>query len=136
MNLPDEEITKFKITGLISRSTRGMYSEQGFIILMLQHFLIIPFVFIAITIEIAFIDKIFAALFATFTIIISIILILRLKQITDIYFKAKKTYGKLNVLFMSKITNLANNIPFKKHETEDEFKKACDDSYDNNIQNQ
>ena len=136
MNLPDEEITKFKITGLISRSTRGMYSEQGFIILMLQHFLIIPFVFIAITIEIAFIDKIFAALFATFTIIISIILILRLKQITDIYFKAKKTYGKLNVLFMSKITNLANNIPFKKHETEDEFKKACDDSYDKNIKYQ
>ncbi len=121
---------------MISRSTRGMYSEQGFIILMLQHFLIIPFVFIGITVEIAFIDKIFATLFAAFTITVSIILILRLNQITEIYFKAKKTYGKLNVLFMSKITNLANNIPFKKHEDRNEFKKACDDSYDKNIKYQ
>ena len=121
---------------MISRSTRGMYSEQGFIILMLQHFLIIPFVFIGITVEIAFIDKIFATLFAAFTITVSIILILRLNQITEIYFKTKKTYGKLNVLFMSKITNLANNIPFKKHEDRNEFKKACDDSYDKNIKYQ
>ena len=136
MNLPDEEINKFKITGLISRSTRGMYSEQGFIILMLQHFLIIPFVFMGITIEIAFIDRIFAALFAIFTIILTLILILRLKQITEIYFKAKKTYGKLNVLFMSKITNLVNNIPFKKHEARNEFEKACEDSYDKNIKYQ
>lgn len=136
MNLPDEEINKFQITGLISRSTRGMYSEQGFIILMIQHFIIIPFVFIGITIEIAFIDRIFATLFATFTIILTIILILRLKQITELYFKAKKTYGKINILFMSKITNLANNIPFKKYEAADEFEKACEDSYDKNIKYQ
>lgn len=136
MNLPDEEINKFKITGLISRSTRGMYSEQGFIILMIQHFIIIPFVFIGITIEIAFIDRIFAVLFAVFTIIVTIILILRLKKIIEIYFKAKKTYGKLNMLFMSKITNLVNNIPFKKHEAKNEFEKACEDSYDKNIKYQ
>ena len=136
MNLPDEEINKFKITGLITRSTRGIYSEQGFIILMIQHFIIIPFVFIGITIEISYIDRIFAALFATFTIILTIILILRLKQITEIYFKAKKTYGKLNTLFMSKITNLTNNIPFKKHESRNEFEKACEDSYDKNIKYQ
>lgn len=29
MNLPDDEISKFKVTGLITRSTRGIYSEQG-----------------------------------------------------------------------------------------------------------
>ena len=136
MNLPDEEINKFKITGLISRSSRGIYSEQGFIILMIQHFIIIPFVFIGITIEIALIDSVFAVLFATFIVILAIILILRLKQITEIYFKAKKTYGKLNMLFMSKITNLTNNIPFKKHEAANEFEKACEDSYDKNIKYQ
>lgn len=128
MNLPNEELNKFKITGLITRSTRGVFSEQGFIILMLEHFLIIPFVFVAIVIEIAFIDKIFAGLFATFTIILSLILIFRLKQITKIYFKAKKTYGKLNTLFLSKINNLISNAPFKKQESRDEFKKACEDS--------
>ena len=32
MNLPDEEIANFKISGLTTRSTRGMSSEQGFIV--------------------------------------------------------------------------------------------------------
>ena len=31
MNLPDEEVNKFKISGLVTRSNRGMASEQGFI---------------------------------------------------------------------------------------------------------
>lgn len=136
MNLPDEELNKFKITGLITRSTRGVFSEQGFIILMLEHFLIIPFVFIAVVIEIAFIDKTFAGLFAIFIIILSVILIFRLKQITKIYFKAKKTYGKLNTLFLSKINNLVNNTPFKKQESKNEFKKACEYSYEKNIKYQ
>ena len=35
MNLPDEEIAKFKISGLVTRSTRGMSSEQGFIVIIL-----------------------------------------------------------------------------------------------------
>lgn len=114
MNLPDDEINKFKITGLITRSTRGMYSEQGFIMLLLKNFIIIPVVFISIIFEIAMIDRPFAALFATVTIIFTIILILKLNKITEIFFKAKKTYGKLNILFLTKINNIANNIPFKK----------------------
>ena len=125
MNLPDDEINKFKITGLITRSTRGIFSEQGFIMLMLKHFIIIPFVFISIVFQIALIDQTFATLFATFIIVLTIILILRLKQITKIYFKAKKTYGKLNLLFLSKINNITNNISFKKEETNAEFENAC-----------
>lgn len=57
MNLPDDEISKFKITGLITRSTRGIYSEQGFIMLLLKHLIIIPFVFIGIVFEISLVDK-------------------------------------------------------------------------------
>ena len=136
MNLPDDEINKFKITGLITRSTRGIYSEQGFIMLLLKHFIIIPFVFIGIVFEISLIDKTFAALFAAVIIILTIILILRLKQITEIFFKAKKTYGKLNLLFLSKINNITNNIPFKKEEYRAEFEKACEDSYNKNIEYQ
>ena len=133
MNLPDGEIDKFKITGLITRSTRGIYSEQVFITVFLKNFLIIPFVFIGIVIEIALIDAIFAAVFAAVIIIMFLILIFKLKQVTAIYFKAKGTYGKLNALFLSKINNLANNIPFKKQKASDEFEKACEDSYDKNI---
>lgn len=123
MNLPDDEISKFKITGLITRSTRGIFSEQGFIMLILKHFIIIPFVFIGIVFEISLIDKTFAVLFATVIIILTIILILRLNQITEIFFKAKKTYGKLNLLFLSKISNITNNIPFKKRNTALNLKK-------------
>ncbi|WP_298500679.1 ABC transporter transmembrane domain-containing protein [uncultured Methanobrevibacter sp.] len=133
MNLPDEEINKFKITGLITRSTRGIYSEQGFLIIILKQFIVIPFVFIAIVVEIALIDMTFAALFATVILILTAIIILRLKQLTQIYFKAKKTYGKINQLFFNKISNIANGIPFKRQEAHCEFEKACEDSYNKNI---
>ena len=133
MNLPDEEIDKFKITGLITRSTRGMFSEQGFIILILRHLIVIPFVFIGVVIEIALIDATFAALFAAAIIILAIILALRIKQITEIYFRAKKTYGKLNQLFFSKISNVSHKIPFKKQEAHEEFEKACENSYEKNM---
>lgn len=136
MNLPDDEVNKFKISGLITRSTRGIYSEQGFIKMIMEHLLIIPFVFIGIVFEIAFIDRIFAVLFAAGIILITIILILRLKQLTEIFFKAKKTYGKINLLFLSKINNIVNNIPFNKRELNNDFKKACNDSYDKNIKYQ
>lgn len=133
MNLPDEEINKFKITGLISRSTRGLFTEQRFLMLILEHLLIIPFVFIGVVIEIAWIDVNFAGLFAALVIITSIILILKLKQATALYFKAKKTYGRLNLLFLSKINNLADNVRLNKGESIDEFEEACNDSYDKNI---
>lgn len=133
MNLPDEEIGKFKVTGLITRSTRGMFSEQGFIILILRHLIVIPFVFMGVVIEIALIDATFATLFAAAIIMLAIILALRIKQITEIYFKAKETYGKLNQLFFSKISNISHKIPFKKQEAHDEFEKACENSYEKNM---
>ena len=133
MNLPDEEISKFKITGLITRSTRGVYSEQGFIMMMLKQVIIIPFVFIGVVIEIALIDGIFAGVFAAVIIIMTLVLVFKLRQVTEIFFKAKKTYGRLNLLFLSKISNLANSVPFKKQESRNEFEEACKDSYDKNI---
>ena len=133
MNLPDEEMEKFKITGLITRSTRGIYSEEGFITYSLKNLLIIPVVFIAVVFEIALIDGLFAAVFAIFIIILGIILIFKMRQVTDLFFKAKKTYGKLNALFFSKIINLVNKTPFNKQDARNEFKKACNNSYDKNI---
>ena len=136
MNLPDGEIDKFKISGLISRSTRGVYSEQRFIMLMLDHFFIIPSVFLAVVIEIALIDRFFAVYFAAIVIALSIFLIFKFKQLIAIYAEAKKTYGAINSSFLSKITALADNVPFKKQEFHEEFEKACNDSYDKNIRYQ
>ena len=133
MNLPDEEIDKFKISGLVTRSTRGMSSEQGFIVIILEQLMLIPLTLIVILYEIALIDGTYALFFLTFVGILAAILILRMKQIIEIFFRAKKTYGKLNLLFLSKITNIANKIPFKKQEWEAEFEKACENSYDKNV---
>ncbi|WP_405294666.1 ABC transporter transmembrane domain-containing protein, partial [Methanobrevibacter sp.] len=130
MNLSDEEIGKFKLTALITWSTRSMSIEQGFIVMVLEQLMLIPFTFIAILYEIALIDGTYALFFLGFISILAGILFWRLKQFSEIFFKIKKTYGKLNRLLLSKITNIANKIPFNKPEAEAEFEKACEESYD------
>ena len=133
MNLPDEEIAKFKISGLTTRSTRGMSSEQGFIVIILTQLMLIPVTLTAIIYEIALIDGTYAIFFLSFVGVIALLVIFRMKQIVKIFFRAKKTYGKLNLMFLSKITYIANRIPFNKQEYEVEFEKACENSYDKNV---
>ena len=133
MNLPDEEIAKFKISGLTTRSTRGMSSEQGFIVIILTQLMLIPVTLTAIIYEIALIDGTYAIFFLSFVGVIALLVIFRMKQIVKIFFRAKKTYGKLNLMFLSKITDIACRIPFKKQEYEVEFEKACENSYDKNV---
>ncbi len=133
MNLPDKEIAKFKISGLVTRSTRGMSSEQGFIVMILEQFMLIPVTFVAIVYEIALIDGTYALFFLGFVGILAMIVIWRMKQIVEIFFRAKKTYGKLNLLFLSKINDIAGRIPFNKPEYEVEFEDACENSYDKNV---
>ena len=133
MNLPKEEINKFKISGLVTRSTRGMSSEQGFIVMILEQLMLIPVTFVAILYEIALIDGTYALFFLGFVGVLAMIVIWRMKQIVEIFFRAKKTYGKLNLLFLSKISDIAGKIPFNKHEYESEFEEACENSYDKNV---
>ena len=133
MNLSDEEISKFKISGLTTRSTRGMSSEQGFIVIILEQLMLIPVTFVAIVYEIALIDGTYTIFFLAFISVIAAIVCLRMKQIIEIFFRAKKTYGKLNLLFLSKINKIAGKISFKKQEFDAEFEKACENSYDKNV---
>lgn len=133
MNLPQEEIDKFKISGLVTRSTRGMSSEQGFIVMILEQLMLIPVTFVAILYEIALIDSTYALFFLGFVGVLAMIVIWRMRQIVEIFFRAKKTYGKLNLLFLSKISDIANKISFNKQEYETEFEEACENSYDKNV---
>ena len=133
MNLPDEEIANFKISGLTTRSTRGMSSEQGFIVIILTQLMLIPVTLTAIIYEIALIDGTYAIFFLSFVGVIALLVIFRMKQIVKIFFRAKKTYGKLNLMFLSKITDIVLKIPFNKPEYEVEFEKACENSYDKNV---
>ena len=133
MNLPDEEISQFKMSGLITRSTRGMSSEQGFIVIILQQLILIPIAFIAVVYEIALIDGTYAIFFLVIVGILSMIIIFRMKQIVKIFFRAKKTYGNLNLLFLTKISDIAGRIPFKKEDYEAKYEDACENSYDKNV---
>ena len=133
MNLPDEEVDNFKISGLVTRSTRGMASEQGFIVMILGQLMLVPVTFIAIVYEISLIDRTYALFFLSSVGVLALIVIWRMKQIVEIFFRAKKTYGKLNLLFLSKINDIANRRQFKKQEYEEEFEKACENSYDKNV---
>ena len=133
MNLPDEEISQFKMSGLITRSTRGMSSEQGFIVIILQQLILIPITFIAVVYEIALIDGTYAIFFLVIVGVLSMIIIFRMKQIVKIFFRAKKTYGNLNLLFLTKISDIAGRIPFKKEDYEAKYEDACENSYDKNV---
>jgi len=133
MNLPKAEIDKFKVSGLVTRSTRGMSSEQGFIVMILEEFIVIPITFVAVVYEISLIDTTFAIFFLGFIVVVSAIVILRMNKIVEIFFRAKKTYGKLNLLFLTKVSDIAGKIPFKKQEYEAEFEDACENSYDKNV---
>ena len=133
MNLPKVEIDKFKVSGLVTRSTRGVSSEQGFIVMILEDFILIPVTFVAVVYEISLIDMTFAIFFLGFIGVISAIVIWKMKKVVEIFFRAKKTYGKLNLLFLTKVSNISDRIPFKKQEYEAEFDEACDNSYDKNV---
>jgi len=95
--------------------------------------MLIPVTLTAIIYEIALIDGTYAIFFLSFVGVIALLVIFRMKQIVKIFFRAKKTYGKLNLMFLSKITDIAINIPFNKQEYEAEFEKACENSYDKNV---
>ena len=99
MNLPSEEVDKFKVTGLMSRTARGVYTEQGFIELLLKNVILIPFVISGIAISIAFIDNHIGLIFVAANVVIFLILFFKMKKVIELYFKAKKTYGKINSLF-------------------------------------
>ncbi len=110
-----------------------MSIEQGFIMMILEQLMLIPVTFIAILYEIALIDGTYALFFLACVSILAGILIWRLKQFVELFFKVKKTYGKLNRLFLSKISDIADKIQFKKEEKKAEFENACEDCYDINV---
>ena len=133
MNLPSEEVSKLKITSMMARSARGVYTEQGFIEILLKNILLLPFVITGIAISISFIHVYFALIFLAVNVLIFIILFFKMKKVIELYFKAKKTYGRINSLFLERINEVKNNIG---HSNKEDFEDACDDSYDKNIKYQ
>lgn len=132
--LPPKVFNKFSSTDLMNRTTREVYLQQNFIQIFLKKILIIPFVVVGIIIEISFIDDEFAFFLTIFVMIIAVLLIRKLKRITDDYFEVKKSYGRVNFLFREKISGLKTIIVFKKKLFERKrFNEAIDTSYDTSL---
>lgn len=135
--LSQEQLNTFKISGLMSRTTRGVYSQQGFVYICLKYVLIIPIVAIGTIIKLYFIQPLYALIFLIIIIISAIILFLRLKHVTNDYFKAKKTYGRINKLFREKVIISSIIRIFNKEEFENEkFGEAVANSYQKSIKYQ
>ena len=98
MNLSDEEIEKFKLTALITWSTRSMSIEQGFIVMILEQLMLIPFTLIAVLYEIAWIDGTYALFFLTFVGILAGILFWKMKQLAEIFFKIKDIWKTKQII--------------------------------------
>ena len=131
MNLPSEEVDKFRITDLIARITRSVYTEQGFIEMLLKNVLVYPFIIVGIVISITFIHYHLGLIFVAVYVFIFLILFFKMKKIIDIYFKVKKIYGKINLLFLKRINKVKNNIG---NSNKKDFKVACDEAYDKNLE--
>lgn len=132
--LPQKEFNKFSSTDLMNRITREVYLQQNFIQIFLKKILVIPFVTVGIIIEISLIDIEFALYFTIFVIILDMLMILKLKKITNFYFEVKKTYGRINFLFREKITGLKTIKVFKKKLFErKKFDEAITDSYNTSL---
>lgn len=96
--------------------------------------MLIPFVAVGVIIEIFLIDSEFALVFAVFVIILTILTIHKIKKVTDVYFKAKKTYGAINSLFREKVTGLKTIKAYEKEFFEKEkFDDAITESYDRSL---
>ena len=133
--LPTEEINNFKSTDLMLRTTREVFLAQNFIQMLLKYILIIPFVTLGIIIEILLIDKEFALFFTLFVLIVAVVIIYKLKTVSQDYFDVKKTYGRINFLFREKISGLKTIQIFKKKFFEREkFNDAINESYDKSLE--
>lgn len=133
--LPLEEINNFKHTGLMVRTTRGVFSEQSFILFLLRDILPLPYITFGVIIELYLIRPIFALHFIIyFTVFLLLLFLFKMNKVVKVYFKAKKTFGTINQLVREKILGAKTVRIFQKQKFENEkFKKAGLNSYDKSI---
>lgn len=133
-HMPPDEFNSFSSTDLMNRTIGEPSAEQTFIQVFLKNIIIIPFVTVGIIIELSLIDMEFAFFLIIFVILLTIFIIYKLKQVTDVYFNVKKVNGRLSFLFREKIAGLKTIIVFKKRFFEREkFNQAIDESYQTSL---
>ena len=126
-----DDFNRINYSGLMTRLIRGVDTEQSFILIILRRVLLIVVASICIMINLFYVMPLLAVLFGVFVVIFSFIFIFRLNQLSNLYFKVKKLYGKLNALFLDKISGLrVIKFSSKEEDSNNIFKKEADNAYE------
>lgn len=129
-NVPFEDVNSIRHTGLISRSVRGPYTEQEFILFLIRGLISAPIITIGVIIQLNILNNDFATLFTISVLLTVIILRIKIEKVTEIYFMAKKTYGRINFLFWEKIRSAKTIRIYKKQDFEKkQFTEAAENSF-------
>ena len=129
-NAPIEEIQKFKSTGLMGRTTRGMYTMRNFIFNVLGFLSLLPFVFIVLYQDLDYLSPFLGEMYLFLIGMIIVVVYIFLRYACDKYFVLKKTYAGINFLFRQGALlfdniRLNNKQPYEK----EKFQDAIETSY-------
>ena len=129
-NAPIEKVQKFKSTGLMSRTTRGMYTMRNFIFNVLGFLSLIPFVFLVMYIDISYMSSFLGNVYLILMVILLVFTYIILRYACDEYFGLKKTFASINFLFRQGALMFDNvRMNNKQEYEEEEFQGAIETSY-------
>ena len=126
-----DDLNRINYSGLMTRLIRGVDTEQSFVLIILRRVLLIVVASFCIAVNLYDVSLLFSIFFIVFFVIFLFIFIFRLNQLSNLYFNVKKLYGKLNALFLDKISGLGVIKIFSKEENSNNvFKKEADNAYE------
>ncbi len=126
-----EDLNRINYSGLMTRLIRGVDTEQSFVLIIFRRVLVLVVAIFCIAVNLYSISPQVSVYFLIFVFIFSFIFIFRLNQLSNLYFKVKKLYGKLNALFLDKISGLrVIKFSSKENHSNNIFKKEADNEYE------
>ena len=129
-NAPIDEIHKFKSTGLMGRTTRGMYTMRNFIFNVLGFLSLLPFVFLILFLDLNYMSSTLGIIYLILMALILVFVYIILRYACNHYFTLKRTFASINFLFRQGAL-LFDNIRLnnKQQYEKEEFQDAIETSY-------
>ena len=129
-NAPIDEIQKFKSTGLMGRTTRGMYTMRNFIFNVFGFLSLLPFVFLILFLDLNYMSSSLGIVYLILMALILVFVYIILRYACDHYFTLKRTFASINFLFRQGAL-LFDNIRLnnKQQYEKEEFQDAIETSY-------
>ncbi|RAP44050.1 MAG: hypothetical protein BZ135_08865, partial [Methanosphaera sp. rholeuAM6] len=129
-NAPIEKVHQFKATGLMSRTTRGMYTMRNFIFNVLGFLSLIPFVFLVLYLDINYMSSSLGYVYLILMAMILVFVYMILRYACDNYFALKRTFASINFLFRQGALLIDNiRLNNKQQYEKKEFQDAIETSY-------